>query len=327
VPIVGKRILNSVITSSLSKIIPYVKSADVVLSIGGDNFSNDYGYPRMHLWQLMLAKHLKKGVIVWGSSIGPFDLSKKEQRSIVKILDSNTDLFVVREKISFNNLIDYGIDQNRIKLLMDPAFYMKPKETNDSILKSLIKSRKFIGMNLSPLMARFIKNSESNWNKLAKELIIITNKISQMPILLIPHVDKKNNSDYTFLKELEIESEEIRLLDTKFSANELKWIISKSYCFVGCRTHSTIAAISSNVPTLSIAYSVKALGLNELIFGNTSYVLDINELNLENYARKLRSIISNRTQILQELAINNSFLLQKDITEFETIKMHFCKTE
>ena len=45
----------------------------------------------------------------------------------------------------------------------------------------------------------------------------------------------------------------------------LKNIISNCHYFMGARTHSTIAALSSYVPTISIAYSIKAFGINEEI--------------------------------------------------------------
>lgn len=322
-PIIGKSILKRVITSYLSRIIPYIKSADVIVSVGGDNFSNDYGYPRMHLWLLKLAKYFRKKSIIWGASIGPFDLSNKNQRLIVRTLEENTDLFIVREMTSFNNLISYGINKNRIKLLMDPAFYMKPKEITNGSVKEFIISNEFIGMNLSPLIGRFIKNADSNWNFLAKELIIKTQETTKKTIILIPHVDKQNNSDYLFMKELSITSEKIILLEPKYSADELKWIISKALFFIGCRTHSTIAAISTNVPTLSIAYSIKAYGLNQLIFNHEDYVLGVNELNLNTYLQKLQLIAANREQISKALAETNSFLIQQDKVEFDIIKKLF----
>ncbi|MBO5622010.1 MAG: polysaccharide pyruvyl transferase family protein, partial [Butyrivibrio sp.] len=50
--------------------------------------------------------------------------------------------------------------------------------------------------------------------------------------------------------------------------------------FVGARTHSTIAAYSSNVPTLVIGYSVKSRGIATDLFGDyTHYVLPVQEIS------------------------------------------------
>ena len=48
---------------------------------------------------------------------------------------------------------------------------------------------------------------------------------------------------------------------------ELKGFISRCRIFVGARTHATIAAYSTCVPTLVVGYSVKARGIAKDIFG------------------------------------------------------------
>jgi polysaccharide pyruvyl transferase WcaK-like protein len=49
---------------------------------------------------------------------------------------------------------------------------------------------------------------------------------------------------------------------------ELKGFISRCRFFVGARTHATIAAYSTCVPTLVVGYSVKARGIAKDIFGS-----------------------------------------------------------
>lgn len=67
------------------------------------------------------------------------------------------------------------------------------------------------------------------------------------------------------------------------SCEELKGYISRCRFFVGARTHATIAAYSSCVPTLVIGYSVKARGIARDLFGTESeYVLPVQELKAEN---------------------------------------------
>ena len=49
--------------------------------------------------------------------------------------------------------------------------------------------------------------------------------------------------------------------------------------FVGARTHATIAAYSSCVPTLVLGYSVKSRGIARDLFGNEeNYVLPVQSL-------------------------------------------------
>ena len=60
----------------------------------------------------------------------------------------------------------------------------------------------------------------------------------------------------------------------------LKGYISRCRFFIGARTHATIAAYSTNVPTLVIGYSVKAKGIAKDIFGTyENYVLPVQSLS------------------------------------------------
>ena len=101
----------------------------------------------------------------------------------------------------------------------------------------------------------------------------------------------------------------------------MKWIISRMDLFAGARTHSTIAALSSAVPTLSFAYSMKAKGINRDIFGHESYCLDPDQLKPEYVAKKIESMLADidhikdnlkvKIPIMQDRAINAGKYLQE----------------
>ena len=60
---------------------------------------------------------------------------------------------------------------------------------------------------------------------------------------------------------------------------ELKGIISRCCFFVGARTHATIAAYSTGVPTLVVGYSVKARGIARDLFSTEEgYVLPVQQM-------------------------------------------------
>ena len=60
---------------------------------------------------------------------------------------------------------------------------------------------------------------------------------------------------------------------------ELKGYIARCRFFVGARTHATIAAYSSCVPTLVLGYSVKSRGIAKDLFGSEeNYVLPVQSL-------------------------------------------------
>lgn len=67
------------------------------------------------------------------------------------------------------------------------------------------------------------------------------------------------------------------------NAEVLKGYIARCRFMIVARTHASIAAYSSQVPTLVVGYSVKARGIARDIFGTeTNYVLPVQSLSSEN---------------------------------------------
>lgn len=82
----------------------------------------------------------------------------------------------------------------------------------------------------------------------------------------------------------------------------MKYIISKLRFFVGARTHSTIAAYSTGVPTLAIAYSTKAKGIARDIFGTEeNYVVDIRNAKEDFLIDSFEYIIKNENYLRELL--------------------------
>jgi colanic acid/amylovoran biosynthesis protein len=79
----------------------------------------------------------------------------------------------------------------------------------------------------------------------------------------------------------------VRCAPSGLNAPQTKQLIAGCRYFIGARTHATIAAMSSGVPTLSIAYSVKARGINLDLFGHERYVLDTRQLDANGLAAGL----------------------------------------
>lgn len=71
---------------------------------------------------------------------------------------------------------------------------------------------------------------------------------------------------------------------------------------VAARTHASIAAYSTLIPTLVIGYSVKSRGIAESLFGNyQDYVLPTEELKEDELINKFKYIENNKKQIKETL--------------------------
>jgi polysaccharide pyruvyl transferase WcaK-like protein len=101
----------------------------------------------------------------------------------------------------------------------------------------------------------------------------------------------------TIVERLNVSKDRLLLIGRDYNCMQLKWLISHLTLFIGCRTHATIASLSSNVPTLSIAYSMKARGINKDIFGHNDWLIALDELTPEHLSQKADMLLSAQDEI------------------------------
>ena len=103
----------------------------------------------------------------------------------------------------------------------------------------------------------------------------------QTNIALIPHVVWERNDDRIPLKTLNDKYSGTGrvIMVSDRSCVEMKTVISRCRFFVGARTHATIAAYSTCVPTLVLGYSVKSRGIAKDLFGtDEDYVIPVQNM-------------------------------------------------
>lgn len=272
--------LQTKITGKIDRQIKYRKKEllskinkdDIYFSIGGDN----YCYPGTEVLAAEREIIQKKGakVVLWGCSVEP---SLIENEQIAKDLASY-DLITARESISYNAL--KKVNKNTI-LVSDPAFTLETKKM--PLPEGWIKG-KTIGINASPLILQSARNSKILFNAYKKLIFEILDN-TDCVVALIPHVVWKENDDREPLKKLYESFKKTGrvILINDCNCMELKGYISQCRIFVGARTHATIAAYSSGVPTLVLGYSVKSKGIALDLFGEIeNYVLPVQTIENDN---------------------------------------------
>ena len=249
---------------------------ELAVSIGGDN----YCYPSM-VEDLMLANSMLKRqgtkTMLLGCSIEPDLLTKWDGRKKL-IADMNRyDRIVARESITFQALLDAGIPEDKVILCPDPAFTLP---VDESALPEGFKCGNTVGINLSPMIEDYAKDKSialQSYETLIGHILATTD----MDVVLIPHVVWDRNNDRIPLGKLYEKWQEeprVRMLDD-LPAEKIKGVIANCRFFIGARTHATIAAYSTLIPTLVIGYSVKARGIARDLFGTEeNYVLPVQTL-------------------------------------------------
>ena len=273
-----------------SPIVSDAEDCDICLSVGGDT----YCYGDNHGIQVLTRELKKRGkkTVLWGASIGAEDLSERKLESL-----RDFDAIFTREPITYELLKENGANDN-IYLFSDPAFCMERVEVEpiDGFTRE-----NTLGFNISPLVA----SGDPRKKEIAEDFLKFIFENTTMKVLLVPHVVEENNNDYDFMKPIFEKFEHtgrIAILPPDLEARQYKGYIAGTRFFIGARTHSTIAAYSSGVPTIALGYSVKARGIAKDIFGEEKYVLDIKAMtNYEELRDEFLKLLENENEIRKEL--------------------------
>lgn len=244
-----------------------------MVSVGGDNYSMDYGGPSHWLGLDALARRERVPYVIWGASIGPFDNPKVDADVMADLRGSL--LVTVRETISRDYLAERGVVAN-VHHVADPAFLLEPEPVDTSAFWPA--GDLVLGLNVSPLLKRFHRSADDVFPEVTVHFIRSVVQRHGLGVLLIPHVMvRATNNDHTYMAAIADavgDPERVRIAPPHFDACQLKHVISKCDLLVAARTHATIAGFSTGVPTISLAYSQKAHGINRDLFGDGRWVVD-----------------------------------------------------
>ena len=249
-----------------------VKNQDYIYVVGADNYDITYNaQSRLYEINSFIKKNTKAKMVLYDCSLAQRDITNLFLKDV-----KNFDCITVRENLSFNNLSKFI---SNVLMFPDPAFIMDKESIR--IPTSFYKNA--IGINLSDLILNNkYGSSKDNILKSYKNLIEYILNNTNSNICFIPHV--MNGADLKILKylySLYSKEKRIKLIDNEnLNAMQLKYIISKLDFLVTARTHASIAAYSSCVPTLVLGYSIKSRGIAKDLFGSyDNYVLNVKELN------------------------------------------------
>ena len=230
-----------------------MKKDDLMISTGGDEMCYSDKTPSVSSNNYVSAKGYKS--VLWGCSMGPNNLSEVKEKSL-----RNFSLIYARESLSYDFFISLGL--KNVICLPDPAFVLAPIEVE---LPKCFGKGEVIGLNLSNFTVGDF-NLNTSFGEEVRRFIRYIIETTNKHILLIPHVFWKDQDDRKIarnvLKEFMAYSDRISILDgNSYNYQELRYIISKCYCFIGGRTHAVISAYSTCTPAIALGYSIKSKGI------------------------------------------------------------------
>lgn len=306
------------------------KEASFILDVGqGDSFSDIYGKERFN-WifsQYKLGHRYNVPYCILPQTIGPFSSPKIRKQACRGI--SRASCVMVRDKQSFN-YVKKLLPKKSVTEIIDVAFFMPyQKKTFDS---SFIH----IGLNVSALLwhGGYTRNNQFglkvDYQKLIHQIINYFLQIKNVKLHLIPHVvggERGIENDYAVSYDLydKYNNKNLILAPLFLDPITAKNYIAGMDFFMGARMHSTIAAFSSGVPVVPMAYSRKFNGL----FVDTleyPYMVDMKNDNFEIIIDKLKQnyirceFLKNEIKRINETVVRKrKEILNKNIQIFFSI--------
>lgn len=283
------------------EVLLHVDSDTIALSFGGDNYC--YGKPTYIYNMNKLLRERGAKTILWGCSIEPDNIDDEmldDLRGYHKI--------IARESLTADALRQHGL--TNVVLHPDPAFAL---DTDSSVkLPAGFEPFNTIGINLSPMIMDYSSDSKLTFENY-RNLIdyILTN--TDMAVALIPHVVWADNDDRRPMQQLlDLYADNPRIFMAEdCNAEQLKGIISQLRFLITARTHASIAAYSTGVPTIVMGYSIKAKGIAKDLFGEYEHlVLPVQSLTApDSLVEAFKHLVDQEDEMRQKLQYHRADLI------------------
>lgn len=301
-----KENLKSLLKGELKKNMQIFKTADYILDIGqGDSFADIYGNKRFNLIDRIhkVAQLYNKPYCLLPQTIGPFKNNK-----IKKIANQSIQkgaLIMTRDKQSLNYVLENVPLQKNVDEYIDIAFFMpfQKKQFDSQFIH--------VGLNISSLLwnGGYTQNNQFeltvNYQELIHGIIKYFLSLQNVKLHLIPHVvigERNIENDYEVSFEIYEKYSHPNLILSEFFLGpiEAKNYIAGMDFFMGARMHSTIAAFSTGVPVVPMAYSRKFNGL----FADTlsyAHLADMKKNNNSVILQLIKESFNNRQTLKAEI--------------------------
>ena len=285
-----------------------VKKSDLVIDIGGgDSFTDIYG--RKRLLRLFMMKYMthfaRKPLVLAPQTVGPF--SSFISRYLAKLTINKSALIVTRDTMSTQCIKELGVSKPVIEA-SDVALRL-PYE---KVVKPQTDEQIKVGINISGLLLRGGYSGKNmfglkvNYEKLIFDLVSrFINHPDNCEVHLIPHVICWENGaiedDFSACQEIAKFFPMAKIAPSFETPSEAKSYISGLDFFTGARMHGCIAAFSSGVPVVPMAYSRKFEGLFGALGFN--YTVDCKSDSAEEIITQTIATYENRMKVAEEMNI------------------------
>jgi colanic acid/amylovoran biosynthesis protein len=227
-----------------------VSNADYFIDASGFHFSDQFNYDdfQVRYWEKILTGYSKQGtkIIFLPQAYGPIKL--KTTHSILQLLNNYANIIIPRDRVSYNYLIEAGVDIS--KILLFPDFTSLVKGTVP-LKYSHLQNAVCIIPNVRMIDRGIIKRE-----MYIDSILTIVSEIHKKgytPYLLNHEGAWDEKLAYECTKRLSTPIEVV----SRLNALDIKGLISTSYLVISSRFHGIVSSLNSSVPCLSTSWSHK----------------------------------------------------------------------
>ncbi|MFP4216361.1 MAG: polysaccharide pyruvyl transferase family protein [Phycisphaerae bacterium] len=322
-------------------IVRHLGQAHAWLDIsGGDSFTDMYGLRRFQgiALQKQIALEQQVPLLLLPQTYGPFrtEPARRLARDLVTRAHSawarDTDSYAALQE-----LLGDAFDPERHRLGVDVAFSLPEEPPTEQVTGPAAAWRAghaspLVGLNVSGLLLNNPDQAASQYELRADYHQAIARFVrrlldeSDARLLLVPHVvsppghyESDIAACHRIAGELDAsDRQRVAVLPRIDDPREIKWIIARCDWFCGTRMHSTIAALSSGVPTAAIAYSMKTRGVFASV-DQAAHVADPRSLDTADIVDQLWQSWLSRDEAKQALAHALPAVKQQAETQMDEI--------
>ncbi|HHU92721.1 MAG TPA: polysaccharide pyruvyl transferase CsaB [Halanaerobiaceae bacterium] len=279
-----------------------LKDCDLFISGGGSLLQDITSWKSIpfYLGQVILAQLMGKRTAFYAQGIGP--VKSRFYQSLIKWVMKRADYISVRDALSRKLLLEWGLEADRIKIVVDPVFAIKElfqeEKAEDDISNENSNKRPLIGVSVRPWGDNaYINNLVEAVSSFAREV--------KGDILVLPfHAGEDQEISREVQEKLLATFQEHNyagkvLLEANSSPLEMLEKYREMDVFLGVRLHSLIFAAIANIPFVGLEYDPKIRGFIQLMGINSGFQLE--NLDAGELYRVISSVYAHSAQFKEVL--------------------------
>lgn len=294
----------------------FMAGNSVYLDFSTDTFTDYYGTLSLYakLAQPFLCSLWNVPYAVCGITAGPFR-SRLATMMARRVL-TKARFVTVRDEASRDLLAKMGIRSVKVA---DLAFLLQP--SSDLLIplagwqehapsKQLVVGIAANSYRWSHALGRGFKSAEADaaYVKCMANIVDHIVEGHDASVLLIAHATGPTADDRGVHQQIAgvvKHRDRVRIIEDRYRTDQLKAYISSCDVFIACRMHAAIAAVSTHVPTIAIAWSDKFRGVLGSYLDADGCLIDIRRLSPEDFesevCRRVDDAIVRREELTEHL--------------------------